>query len=279
MNLLASLTYPSIDPVAFRLGPLSVHWYGLAYLTAFVSSILLVRWLGKRWALGLSDDDLLTILLAAILGVIIGGRLGYVLFYGGDYYLARPAEVIAIWDGGMSFHGGLIGILIAGLVAARMLRMPWLTLCDMGSVGAPIGFGLGRLANFINGELWGRVTTAPWGMVFPSAGNLPRHPSQLYEAFLEGAVLILVMLALARKLPPRPRGELLGWLLALYGSARIFAEFFRQPDEQLGLLSGGATMGQLLSVPMVLGGIALVWWSRSKGLPQGGPGSLEARND
>jgi len=271
---LGALAFPNVDPIAFRLGPLAVHWYGLAYLSAFVGAILLARWLGQRWKLGLTDDDLLTILLASIIGVIVGGRLGYVLFYGGGYYLERPAEILAIWDGGMSFHGGLVGILVAGVVAARMLRMPWLTLCDLGSVGAPIGFGLGRLANFINGELWGRVTDVPWAMVFPAAGALPRHPSQLYEALLEGALLFFVMLVLARKLPPRPRGELLGWLLALYGSFRVGVELFRQPDAQIGFLPAGITMGQLLSVPMLVGGIALIYWARVNGLAPGGPGSV-----
>jgi len=251
---LGALAFPNVDPIAFRLGPLAVHWYGLAYLSAFVGAILLARWLGQRWKLGLTDDDLLTILLASIIGV--------------------PAEILAIWDGGMSFHGGLVGILVAGVVAARMLRMPWLTLCDLGSVGAPIGFGLGRLANFINGELWGRVTDVPWAMVFPAAGALPRHPSQLYEALLEGALLFFVMLVLARKLPPRPRGELLGWLLALYGSFRVGVELFRQPDAQIGFLPAGITMGQLLSVPMLVGGIALIYWARVNGLAPGGPGSV-----
>lgn len=267
----ATIAFPNIDPVALRLGPFQVHWYGVAYLVAFIASILIARWLGKRWRLGFTDDDLLTILMCAIIGVMAGGRLGYVLVYGGETYLRHPAEILAIWDGGMSFHGGLVGIMIGGIVAARMLKMSWLTLCDLGSVGAPVGFLFGRIANFVNGELWGRPTTVAWAMVFPSGGAVPRHPSQLYEAALEGAVLLVVMVLLARKLPPRPRGELLGWLLTLYGAFRTFAEFFRQPDVQMGFLPGGLTTGQLLSIPMIVVGVWLLWWSRKQSLGHRGP--------
>jgi phosphatidylglycerol---prolipoprotein diacylglyceryl transferase len=272
---LAAIAYPSLDPVAFRLGPLAVHWYGLAYLFAFVGAALIARWLIRRWTLAISDDDLLTILLAAILGVIAGGRLGYVLVYGDGYYLRNPGEILAVWDGGMSFHGGLLGIMIAGVIVAKMLDMPFLTLWDMGAVGAPVGFLLGRFANFVNGELWGRVSDVPWAMVFPTGGPLPRHPSQLYEAVLEGVVLLTVMLFLSAKRPPRPRGELVGWVLALYGALRVFSEFFREPDSQLGFISGGwLTMGMLLSAPMVVGGVALVVWARRRGLPQAGRAAI-----
>jgi phosphatidylglycerol:prolipoprotein diacylglycerol transferase len=268
---LASIAFPTIDPVAFRVGPVSVHWYGLAYLAAFVISALVARWLIRRWELALNDDDLLSILLAAVIGVVVGGRLGYVAFYGAGHYLRNPGEVLALWDGGMSFHGGLVGILVAGIVISRMLRMPTLTLWDLGAVGAPSGLLLGRLANFVNGELWGRVTDAPWGVVFPQAGPVPRHPSQLYEALLEGAVLLTVMVLLARRTPPRPRGELVGWVLGLYGAFRIVVEFFREPDSQLGFIAGDwLTMGMVLSAPMVIAGVALVWWARIKGLPQRG---------
>ncbi len=221
--------------MAIRIGPFAVHWYGIAYLIGFVAAILILRALARRWKLNLTGDDILNIMLAAIIGVIVGGRLGYVLFYGGGYYWAQPSRMLRIWDGGMSFHGGLIGILVAGAIVARVIGMPLLSLWDMGAVGAPVGFGAGRVANFVNAELWGRVTDVSWGVVFPGAGPLPRHPSQLYEAFLEGAVLLTVMLVLAWRLPPRPRGELIGWLLALYGAFRVFAEFFREPDPQLQL--------------------------------------------
>lgn len=265
----ASLAFPAVDPVALRLGPLAVHWYGLAYLAGFVVAILVLRWLALRWDVGLTDDDLLTILLCAIVGVMLGGRLGYVLVYGGAYYFQHPSEILAIWDGGMSFHGGLLGILIAGVVAGRLTGVPWLTIWDLGAVGAPVGFGLGRLANFINDELWGRPSNVWWAVRFPSGGGIPRHPSQLYEAFLEGLVLFVIMVLLARKLPPRPRGELVGWLLTLYGTFRIASEFFREPDAQIGFLGGVFTMGQALSVPLIVAGVALIVWSRRRDLPPG----------
>lgn len=271
-TILGSIAYPAIDPVAFSVGPLSVHWYGLAYLAGFVSAAALLRVFAKRWGLGLSDDDVLSVVLAAVIGVIVGGRLGYVLFYGGSFYWEDPVRILRMWDGGMSFHGGLVGILAAGAVVARQLRMPALTLWDLGAIGAPIGFGLGRVANFINGELWGRVSDVPWAMVFPGAGSAPRHPSQLYEAILEGAVLLVVMILLARRMPPRPRGELVGWLLATYACMRIAVEFVREPDAQLSFIAGGwVTMGMVLSVPMLAAGIACVWWARRQGRSQLGP--------
>ena len=266
----AALAYPAINPVAFSLGPVHVRWYGLAYLIAFVISFFLMRWAAGRWRLSLTDDDLLSILLAAVIGVVVGGRLGYVLFYGEGVFWRHPAQVLALWDGGMSFHGGLAGILVAGFVVSKTMRIPWLTLCDLGSIGAPIGLLLGRVANFINDELWGRVTTVPWGVVFPGAGPAPRHPSQLYEALLEGIVILIVMLWLASRTPVPPRGTLLGWLLTLYGAFRVVVEFFRQPDVQIGFLPGGATMGQLLSIPVFLGGVAILVWVRRRRLPQEG---------
>jgi phosphatidylglycerol---prolipoprotein diacylglyceryl transferase len=276
----AVIAYPAIDPVLVRFGPFAIRWYGLAYVIGFIGAGILLYVLSKRWKLGLSGDDVVLVLLYAIIGVIVGSRLGYVLVYGAGQYWANPAKIFAIWDGGMSFHGGLVGILLAGWFAARSLKMPYLTLCDMGAVGAPVGFLFGRLGNFINGELWGRTTTVAWGMVFPGAGSLPRHPSQLYEAFLEGAVLLTIMILLSLKLPPRPRGELLGWLVTLYGVFRIGVEFFREPDVQIGFLVritgavGGMTMGQLLSVPMVILGVWLVVRARKLGEPELGPGSL-----
>lgn len=267
---LAALAYPAIDPVAINLGPVQVRWYGLAYLTAFVVSFFLARWLVRRWKLRLTEDDLLTIVLAAVIGVVVGGRLGYVIFYTGGDYLKNPAEILAIWTGGMSFHGGLVGILVAGIVVSRILRVPWLTLCDLGAACAPVGLFFGRLANFVNDELWGRVTTVPWAIVFPGGGPLPRHPSQLYEALLEGVVLLAVMLWLATRRPAPPRGVLVGWLLVLYGVFRSFVELFREPDTQIGFLRGGLTMGQLLSIPVLLGGIAVLAWAYRRRLPQQG---------
>ncbi len=275
MTSVAFWTYPAIDPVAIRLGPLAVRWYGLAYLACFLFAWWLLTRFNTRWKLGIDADGEAFTMLWAVLGVVLGGRLGYVLFYGAGAYWADPVRILQIWDGGMSFHGGLAGIMLAGVFVARRLGVPFLRLCDIGAVAAPLGFGLGRLANFVNGELWGRVTTVPWAMVFPTGGPLPRHPSQLYEALLEGVVLLAVMLALSRR--TRPPGELVGWLLTLYGAFRIFAELFREPDVQLGFLLGGATMGQLLSVPMIAAGIWLVVRARRggaqkvKGLPSGEP--------
>jgi phosphatidylglycerol:prolipoprotein diacylglycerol transferase len=267
------IAYPVIDPIALKLGPIAVRWYGLAYLAAFVAAGLVLHWLVRRWELDISDDDQLTILLAAVIGVILGGRLGYVLVYGAGYFWQRPASVFAVWDGGMSFHGGLIGIMIAGIVVARMMRIPWLTLCDIGAVGAPVGLFLGRIANFVNGELWGRQADVPWAMVFPGAGPLPRHPSQLYEALLEGLVLFAVMVWLATRRPSLPRGTLIGWMLTLYAVFRIFIEFFRQPDMQMGakgFVAGWLTTGQLLSLPLLIAGVWLIVWARRAGLPEAG---------
>lgn len=259
----------SIDPVAFAIGSLQVRWYGLAYLVGFVAAAWIAYRFARRWGVTLTVDDMYVTLLYAILGVVLGGRLGYVLFYGLEYYLQNPGKIFAMWDGGMSFHGGFVGILLGGVLAAKHTRISLLTWADLGSIGAPIGFGLGRLSNFINGELWGRVSDVPWAVVFPAAGPLPRHPSQLYEALLEGLVLTLAMVWLARRTPTRPRGELFGWLTALYGIFRIVVEFFREPDAALGFLAGGwLTMGMLLSTPLVIAGLAVVWWARSRNVSQ-----------
>ncbi|MDZ4063150.1 MAG: prolipoprotein diacylglyceryl transferase, partial [Coriobacteriia bacterium] len=198
---MALLTYPNIDPVLLRLGPVQVHWYGLAYVAGFIAAGLLFRRFSQRWGVGLSDDDVLGAVLYCVIGVLLGSRIGYVLFYGGRYYLDDPVRVFALWDGGMAFHGGLAGIIIAGVLFARRVGVPFLRLADMAAVGAPVGFFFGRLANFINGELWGRVTDVPWAMVFPGAGANPRHPSQLYEAVLEGLVMFVVLSVLARRRP------------------------------------------------------------------------------
>jgi len=256
--MLASIAYPAIDPVAFAIGPFAVRWYGLSYVVGFVLAALVMRELNKRWDVGLSTDDLLDIVLVAVVGLVLGARIGYVLFYGVGAYWSEPLSVLAFWDGGMSFHGGLVGILAAGALIAWRKGVPALRLFDMGAVGAPLGLLFGRLANFVNGELWGRVTDVPWGMVFPRApGALPRHPSQLYEALLEGLVLFIVLWLLSRR--KRGDGLLIGTMVALYGVFRIFVEYFREPDIQLGFMAGGLTMGQLLSVPMVVAGAWLVW--------------------
>jgi phosphatidylglycerol:prolipoprotein diacylglycerol transferase len=256
----AAWAYPHIDPVALRLGPVAVRWYGLAYLAVFLFGWWLLRLLDRRWGLGLTPERISVAVLAAVVGVVAGGRLGYVLIYGADAYWREPLRVFALWDGGMSFHGGLAGALIAAMLVSRRLEVPFLRLCDVGAIAAPLGILLGRLANFVNGELWGRVSDVPWAMVFPGAGSAPRHPSQLYEAALEGAVLFAVMLLLSRR--RRPDGELVGWMLTLYAVFRISCEFFREPDVQIGLIFGGVTMGQILSVPVLAAGLWLLWRAR-----------------
>lgn len=264
--------YQAIDPVAFSLGPVTVRWYGIAYLVGFALTFLVMARTARRWRIRIDEDALSVIMLCVVLGVILGGRLGYVLFYGDGYYLEHPAEILAFSKGGMSFHGGLIGALLAGLVAAKVTHIPYLTLADIGCIGAPLGLFFGRCANFVNGELWGAPTDAAWGVVFGgSAGMMPRHPSQLYEALLEGILLFCVLYALSRKVPARPRGTFLGTFLTLYGIFRFLIEFVREPDAHLGYLWGGwLTMGQVLSLPLVVAGICLLVFALREKKPQQG---------
>jgi len=252
-----------VNPVAFRVGPLIVHWYGLAYLCGFVAGYFIIRFFAKRWKLDFNDDDLLTLLLVMIIAGVGGARLFYCLFYNPAYYWAHPLNFFRTWDGGMSFHGSIIGAVLGLLFAARKLKQPFLRLADLCAVALPFGLLLGRIANFINGELWGRVTKVPWGVVFPAAGPLPRHPSALYEAGLEGIVLFAVMVVLAMRRRLWPRGFLMGTMITLYGVFRIFVEFFREPDVQLGFLFGTKwlTMGMILSLPMVIAGVFFIIWS------------------
>ena len=265
--------YQNLDPVALSLGPLVVRWYGLAYVAGFALAAFIIYRIARRWRLGLTMDDLLTLMICAIVGVVVGGRLGYVLFYGDGYYFAHPLEILAFNQGGMSFHGGLVGLLAGGAVAARLTRVPYLTLADLGAIAAPLGLFFGRCANFVNGELWGAPTDGPWGVVFGgAAGMMPRHPSQLYEAVLEGLVIFCVLFALSRRLPPRPRGTFVGAFLVLYGIFRFLIEFVREPDAQLGYLWGGwLTMGQVLSAPLVIAGIAMLVYAAKRKLSQEGP--------
>ena len=264
--------YQNLDPVIFTIGPFAVRWYGIAYVLGFVFAALLMWRLAKRWKLRFNSDALLTIICCVIVGLIVGARVGYCLFYGNGYYIEHPVEILFFNQGGMSFHGGLIGALLAGIVAAKLTGIPYLTLADMGCIAAPIGLFLGRCANFINGELWGDYTDLPWGVVFGgSAGMMPRHPSQLYEALLEGVMLFIVLFALSRKLPPRPRGTFLGVFLVLYGLFRFLVEFVRQPDAQIGYLYGDwLTMGQVLSFPLIIIGIVVLIYATKMKLPQQG---------
>ncbi|HYD30681.1 MAG TPA: prolipoprotein diacylglyceryl transferase [Azospirillaceae bacterium] len=255
-----ALAFPAIDPVALELGPLVIRWYALAYLAGFI--------LGWRYCLYLATldpgrpepqdyDDFLT---WAVLGTVLGGRLGYVLFYNSPYYLQNPLDALAVWHGGMSFHGGMLGVILAAWLFTKRRGLHPLTFGDRIAPAAPIGLFFGRLANFINGELFGRpAPDVAWAVVFPRGGDTPRHPSQLYEAALEGLVLFVVMALLVRLPGVRQRrGFLIGVFLVGYGLSRIIVEFFREPDAQLGFLYAGATMGQLLSLPMVLIGLWLI---------------------
>jgi len=257
------LAFPTIDPVLIHIGPLPIRWYSLAYIAGLLLGWAYARALVQRkslWggAVSIAPADIDDLLTSAALGVIIGGRLGYVIFYNPWVYLAHPGEIFAVWEGGMSFHGGLAGTALAIYLLARRRGLPVLSLADVSAAAVPIGLFLGRIANFIRPELWGRPTDVPWAVVFPSAGPLPRHPSQLYEAALEGLVLFLV-LYLAVRLGALRRPGLVTGLFALgYGVARITCEFFREPDPQLGFLFGLATMGMVLSLPLVIIGLILI---------------------
>src|SRR5512139_137846 len=253
----------NIDPVIFDLGPIRVGWYGLMYVLGFLASYLLVRYQMKKKDFDLSRPEVENLYFYLILGLMIGARLGYVLFYDLEAYLADPFEIIAIWHGGMSFHGGLIGVLLVGILFSWKNRKSFWKIADLFIVTAPIGLGLGRIGNFINGELYGRVTQVPWAMIFRTDPNLlPRHPSQLYESALEGGVLFLILWSLKdKKLPP---GGLLAAFLSLYGLFRFFVELFREPDPQLGFILGPFTMGQTLSAFMIIGGVFLLAYLRRK---------------
>jgi phosphatidylglycerol:prolipoprotein diacylglycerol transferase len=258
------LRHPDINPVAIGLGPLQVHWYGLMYLVGFAAG----WWLGRRRAAtrpGWDAQQVADLVFFIALGVVLGGRLGYVLFYDLGSYLAAPLDVFKLWRGGMSFHGGLIGVIVAMWLFARRRGKAFFDVADFVAPLAPIGLGAGRIGNFINGELWGRVTDLPWGMIFadPRTGGLPRHPSQLYEALLEGLVLFVILWLYSSR--PRPFMSVSGLFLACYGCFRFAIEFVRMPDAQLGFLAGGwLTMGQLLSLPMIAAGAAMLWWSHRR---------------
>jgi phosphatidylglycerol:prolipoprotein diacylglycerol transferase len=266
--------YHSLDPIAFSVGPFQVHWYGLSYIVGFLLAALLIMHVAKRWHIKLSIDALLTVLIACMLGAILGGRIGYILIYGQGYYFEHPDQILAFSKGGMSFHGGLIGLAIGLIIAAKIIKMPMRSLGDLASIGTPVAIFLVRIANFVNGELWGAVTTLPWGVVFDATGGgaLPRHPTQLYESILEGLVLLAILYFLARRRPPLPRGSYFGIFLIGYGVFRIAVEFVRQPDVQIGYLfnSGWITMGMMLSLPMVLVGLFFLIYSLARNAPQFG---------
>lgn len=253
--------YPEINPVAFSLGPVKVHWYGLMYLIGFVSAWLLAHWRMKHYQLDWTSEQISDLIFYAALGVIIGGRTGYMLFYNFPEFIHQPWSLFKIWQGGMSFHGGLIGVIVALWIFARKYHKAFWVVGDFIAPLVPIGLGAGRIGNFINGELWGRVTDVPWAMIYPHVDNQPRHPSELYEFGLEGIGLFILVWCYARK--PRPVGRVSAVFLIGYAMCRIIAEFFRQPDQQLGYLAfDWLTMGQVLSIPMVLLGLWL--WRDSR---------------
>jgi len=258
------LVHPDINPIAFSIGPVAVRWYGLMYLAGFAIG----WWLGirriDRGAAPVTRAQFDDMIFYTLLGVILGGRLGYVLFYKPAYYFSHPAEIVAVWQGGMSFHGGLLGVIVAMALIARKYRVDFLRLMDFVAPLVPPGLAAGRLGNFINGELPGRVTDLPWGLVFRGAGDAPRHPSQIYEFLLEGVALFALLWWFSSK--PRARAQVSGLFLLGYGVARFTVEFAREPDSFLGFLALGMTMGQWLCVPMILGGLALMLWgSRRSG--------------
>jgi phosphatidylglycerol---prolipoprotein diacylglyceryl transferase len=267
--LCLTIAFPVFDPVAFSIGPFVVRWYALAYIGGIVLGWFYARALIKNeklWGgpapitLAQMDDFILWV----TIGIIVGGRTGYVLFYNPAFFIQHPAEIFELWKGGMSFHGGFLGCVAAVIIFALRNGLPILSLGDIVTAVGPIGLFLGRIANFINGELWGRPADVPWAMVFPTGGPIPRHPSQLYEAGLEGIVLFTALAVMIRMGALKRPGLILGSFIAIYGIARIIGEFFREPDPQLGFLWGGLTMGMLLSIPMIIAGaiIILVAWRR-----------------
>ena len=256
------IIYPSIDPVAFQIGPLKVHWYGLMYLLGFFSAWALLRYRANSLQLDWSHEQISDIVFYAAIGVVLGGRLGYMLFYSTSTLFTRPWVLLEVWQGGMSFHGGLLGVLIALLLYAKHLGRSFFELTDFIAPVVPIGLGAGRVGNFINGELWGRVSDVPWAMVFPHVDAYPRHPSVIYEFLLEGVLLFTILWWYSSK--PRARRAVSGMFLLCYGLFRCFIEFFRQPDPQLGYLAfNWLTMGQLLSLPMIGFGLYFIFYSRA----------------
>jgi phosphatidylglycerol:prolipoprotein diacylglycerol transferase len=257
------LIYPQIDPVAFHIASWPVYWYGLMYLIGFLAGWGLLAVRTHYSPRGFTQDQVSDLSFYAAIGAIIGGRLGYMLFYAWQDWLSNPLIVFQTWRGGMSFHGGMLGVAVAMWLFKRKANKPFLALTDFITPVVPIGLGAGRIGNFINGELWGRTTTMPWGMVFPHGGPLPRHPSQLYEFAMEGALLFLILFIYSWK--PRPLGAVSGLFAVLYGLFRCIAEFFREPDAQIGYFVGGVTEGQLLSLPLIVIGSVLLIWACKKG--------------
>ncbi|QLB13385.1 prolipoprotein diacylglyceryl transferase [Bisgaardia hudsonensis] len=261
-------TFPSFDPIIFSLGPISLRWYGLMYLIGF----LFARWLAIKRANNSQGawnvEQVDNLLFNGFMGVFLGGRIGYVLFYQFDYFLQEPSYLFRVWEGGMSFHGGLIGVIISMIITSKLQKRSFWVTADFVAPLIPFGLGMGRIGNFINDELWGRVTDVSWAVLFPSGGYLPRHPSQLYEAFLEGLVLFFILNWFIKK--PRATGSIAGLFLACYGFFRFIVEFFREPDPQLGLYFGQhISMGQILSLPMIIIGLIIIAFAYKSALKKG----------
>ena len=254
------LTFPDIDPVIFSIGPLQVRWYGMMYVLGFAAAYFLVRRQINVFRISTLAREFENLNLTMLIGLVLGGRLGYVFFYNFGYYINHPLEILATWQGGMSFHGGLVGVIVCGWLYCRRKGMNFLENADVYVVTVPIGLGLGRIGNFINGELFGRASDVPWAMVFPGGGPVARHPSQLYEALLEGALLFLILWPLRKRQVEKewPHGSMLALFLVLYGIFRSFVEFFREPDAHIGLAAGLFSRGQILSLVMIGAG-GLLW--------------------
>ncbi len=262
---MTGLAYPEISPVIFSLGPIDIRWYSMAYLFGIIAAWYLVLRNIKKYNLPISKENLEDLVFYMTLGIILGGRLGYVLFYGQSIFWHNPLEIFAIWHGGMSFHGGIVGVIVAAWLASKKIKYPFLSITDLTALYAPIGMFCGRLANFANDELWGRITDVPWAVRFPNGGYLPRHPSQLYEALLEGVLLFLILnLLWQKRWVRRHTGFVSGMFLILYGFFRAVVEQFREPDAQLGFIFRHITMGQLLSVPFIVLGIWAVYRAVSR---------------
>ncbi len=281
---LFALPFPMIDPVLISVGPFAIRWYALAYVVGIVGG----WWMGRRIAAAkaywggvspMTPEDIDDLIVWAALGIVLGGRLGYVLFYNPGYFAQNPAEILVLWRGGMSFHGGFLGTILALLLFARSRGIPMLSMLDVAAIVTPIGLFLGRIANFINSELWGRVTDVPWAFVFPNGGPLPRHASQLYEGALEGLVLFAILVLMWRKGALKYPGMIGGMFVAGYGMARIVSELFREPDAHIGYLTGGLTMGMLLSIPMLLVGFGAMWIAKRRGEVKFLPREMTEKNE